>query len=328
MKERKTDHLRISVEEDIESGDGGFNLVRLRHRASPEISYDEIDTEARFLGKRLSFPLIFEAITGGTPEAGRINKALAKVAQRYGLGMGVGSQRAAIENPKLADTFRVRDVAPDILLIGNLGAVQLNFGYGLKECKAAVKMIDADALALHLNPLQEAVQPEGNTDFRGIIGKVNKMAAGLGTPVIAKEVGCGLDYDTAKRLKVAAYDSGGLGGTSWSLVESFRNQSFMGEVGVLYSNWGIPTTKSVAELSALRKPLIASGGIRTGLDGAKCIALGADVAGVALPVLRAYYAGGEKAVDRFAERFIAEFKTAMFLTGSKKVSHLKGKVRP
>ncbi|MFH0863342.1 MAG: type 2 isopentenyl-diphosphate Delta-isomerase [Candidatus Altiarchaeota archaeon] len=327
MKARKTDHLRISAKEDVEAGDSGLGRIRLQHKASPQMRFADVDTTVRFLGKDMAFPLIFEAITGGTPEAGKINRTLAKVAQKHGLGMGVGSQRAAIEDPKLASTYQVRELAPDILLLGNLGAVQLNYGYGLEECKAAVEMLQADALALHLNPLQEAVQPEGDTDFRGIIGKINKAAAGMRTPVIAKEVGCGLDYDTAKALKVAAYDCGGLGGTSWSLVESYRNPSLMGEVGALYSDWGIPTAEAVAELSRLKKPLIASGGVRTGLDGAKCVALGANVVGVALPVLRAYYSGGQKAVDRFAERFIAEFKTAMFLTGSSKVSDLTGRVR-
>ena len=326
MRKRKQDHLRICVKECVETGETGFDYVRLSHRACPEIDLADVDTEVRLLGKKLEFPLIFEAITGGTSEAARINRTLARVAQDYGLGMGVGSQRAAVENPNLAKTYAVRDVAPDMLLIGNLGAVQLNYGYGLSECRKAVEMIDADALALHLNPLQEAVQPEGNTNFKGIISKINQVAGGLDVPVIAKEVGCGIDVGTARKLKVAAYDVGGLGGTSWSLVESFRNGGTMGEVGVTYANWGIPTVECVLSLSKLGKPVIASGGIRDGLDAAKAVALGADAVGVALPLLRAYYSGGEKGVRHYVDRFVAEFKCAMYLTGSLKVKGLRGRV--
>ncbi|MBD3388060.1 MAG: type 2 isopentenyl-diphosphate Delta-isomerase [Candidatus Altiarchaeales archaeon] len=327
VKGRKKDHLRICMEEDVEAGYAGFDLVRLDHRASPEISLSEVKTSTRFLGKRLDFPLIFEAITGGTGEARKVNKALARVAQEYGLGMGVGSQRAALENPRLATTYKVRDAAPDILLIGNLGAVQLNCGYGLEDCRKAVEMIDADALALHLNPLQEVIQPEGDTDFRGLTGKINAVASKMDVPVIVKEVGSGLDLKTARKLKVAALDCGGLGGTSWSLVESHRTNGKMKSVGVTYADWGTPTAESIAELSRVKKPLIASGGVRNGLDAAKCIALGADVVGAALPVLRAYGSGGEKAVREYVELFIAEFRTAMFLTGSKNVKKLKGKAR-
>ncbi len=323
MKSRKTDHLRICVEEDVEAGDPGFELIRLRSLSSPEADLDSVDTSTEFLGKKLDFPLIFEAITGGTPEAGEINKGLASVAQEYGVGMGVGSQRAAIEDSSLEDTFKVRDVAPDILLIGNLGAVQLNNGYGLEECEKAVEMIDADALALHFNALQEAVQPEGDTNFKGTVAAVNKIAGKLKASVIAKEVGCGLDYDTASRLKVDAYDCGGSGGTSWSLVESYRSE-LMKDVGVTYASWGLSTVESVMELAKLGKPLIASGGVRTGLDAAKCIALGADVVGVALPVLRAYVSG-EDTLKKYLDRFIREFRAAMYLTGSGTLKDLKGK---
>ena len=326
MIKRKNEHLRICIEEDVESQDPGFTSLRLKSLACPEINLEDVDTNVTFLGKKLKFPLIFEAITGGTAEAGEINKCLAKVAQDYGLGLGVGSQRAGLEDEKVTKTFMVRDVAPDILLIGNLGAVQLNYGYGLKECQKAVEMIGADALALHLNALQEAVQPEGDTKFRGIIDKINKIASTLKTPVIVKEVGHGLDYATAKKLKVTAYDCAGAGGTSWSIVESYRNIGPMGGVGVTFSRSGIPTAKCISELSKLKKPIIGSGGIRSGLDAAKAIALGADVVGVALPLLRAYDKGGEDAVKEYVDKFIAEFRTAMYITGSKKVRELRGKV--
>jgi len=326
MDERKRDHLRICANERVEAGSTGFSAIRLSHKTSPEIRLDDVDTRTKLLGKRLALPLIFEAMTGGTEEALRINRTLAKVAQKKGVGMGVGSQRAAIENPLLEETYSVRDVAPDILLIGNLGAVQLNRGYGLAECERAVEMIGADALALHFNALQEAVQPEGDTDFRGLIAKVNKVAGKLSVPVVAKEVGCGIDYATAKRLKVAAFDVAGSGGTSWSLVESYRNSGDMGAVGVTYAEWGIPTADAVRSLSKLKTPIIASGGIRTGLDAAKAVALGAEAAGVALPILRAYYAGGEKAVGEWVDRFEAEYRTAVYVTGAKNNRGLRGKV--
>jgi isopentenyl-diphosphate Delta-isomerase len=325
MKKRKQDHLRICSEEDVEAGDAGFNLIRLNHRASPEIDLADISTEVSFLGKKLAVPLIFEAITGGTPESSKVNRTLAKIAQDYSLGMGVGSQRAAIENPRLESTYVVRDVAADILLIANLGAVQLNYGYGIRECRKAVDMIGADALALHLNPLQEVIQPEGNTNFTGIIEKINKIASELDAPLIVKEVGCGIDLETAKKLKVAAIDVAGMGGTSWSLVESYRNHDTMGSVGVTYSTWGTPTVECLLNLSKTKTPIIASGGIRNGLDAAKAVALGADVAGVALPLLRAYSNGGEKAVRNYVERFIAEFRTAMYLTGCRTVRQLQNR---
>ncbi len=326
MDGRKRDHLRICASERVEAGSTGFSGVRLAHMASPEISLDDVDTRTKLLGKRLALPLIFEAMTGGTEEAGRINKALARVAQKRGVGMGVGSQRAAIEDPSLEDTYRVRDVAPDILLIGNLGAVQLNRGYGLAECERAVEMIGADALALHFNALQEAVQPGGDTDFRRLVAKVNRVAGRLSVPVVAKEVGSGIDLATAKRLKVAAYDVAGSGGTSWSLVESYRNAGAMGAVGVAYADWGIPTADAVRALSKLKAPVIASGGIRTGLDAAKAVALGAEAAGVALPVLRAYYAGGERAVEEWVDRFEAEYRTAVYVTGAKNNRGLRGRL--
>ncbi|MBU0762352.1 MAG: type 2 isopentenyl-diphosphate Delta-isomerase [Candidatus Altiarchaeota archaeon] len=322
---RKTDHLRICAGELVESGDPGFDAYKLKTKSLPDVSLNEVDTTTTFLGKRLDFPLVIEAITGGTSEARKINKTLAAVAQEYGLGLGVGSQRPAIKDNKLAKTYQVRDVAEDILLIGNLGAVQLNYGFGLEECKAAVDMIDADALALHLNPLQEAAQPEGDTNFMGLAGKINKIASKLKTPVIAKEVGMGLDLESARKLKVSAYDVGGWGGTSWSLVESFRNKDFR-RVGVTYSYTGTPTAECIRQLCRLDKPLIGSGGVRDGLDAVKAIALGADVVGVALPFLRCYYGGGEKAIRRYLDGLIREFKVGMFITGSKNLRQLGGRV--
>jgi len=324
MEERKSDHIRICLEKDVEAGSTGFERVRLTHKALPELNLDEINTEIEFLGKTLKSPVIIEGITGGTKEAKKINKDLAKISQEFGIGFGVGSQRIAIDDEAMESTFKVRDVAPDILLIANLGAVQLNHGYGLDECKRAIEMIDADALALHLNPLQEAIQPEGERNFSGLIEKVNEISSKLDKPVIAKEVGSGISGDIASQLKVDAIDVGGSGGTSWSLVEGYRANEE--EIGRTFAGWGIPTADCIREVSG-NVPVIGSGGIRSGLDGAKAIALGADCVGIALPILKAYSADGNKGASEFLNRFLTELRIAMFLTGSKAVKELRGKVR-
>lgn len=327
IKDRKLDHLKICTEENVESGKTGLEDISLVHKALPEVDYDKIDMGVEFLGKKLNYPIIFEAMTGGVSEASRINKDVASVAQEYGIGFGVGSQRAALEHPDLEDTFKVRDVAPDIFLVGNIGAVQLNYGYSVKECAKAVEMIGADALALHLNPLQEVVQIEGNKNFSGLTKKINEVAKKLGKPVIVKETGCGISYETASALKVAAFDVGGTGGTSWSLVESHRSEGLGKELGKTFSNWGIPTADSIREVTRIGTPVIASGGIRTGIDAAKALALGADCVGIALPILKSWTAGGKQGVTDYLDGFISELRIAMFLTGAKNVSYLKGRIR-
>jgi len=324
MKKRKLDHIRICLTKEVEAGSTGFEEVRLIHKALPEVDFDGISTNIEFLGKRLEFPVIIEGITGGTKDARKINRDLAKISQEFGIGFGVGSQRMAIEDSSLESTYKVRDVAPDILLIANLGAVQLNYGYGLKECQNAIDMIDADTLALHLNPLQEAIQPEGEKNFSGLIKKVNRISAGLDKPVIAKEVGSGISSDIASELKVDAIDIGGLGGTSWSLIEGYRDSK---EIGQTFSCWGIPTAGCITEVSGLNIPVIGSGGIRNGLDAAKAIALGADCVGIALPVLKVWSSRGKRGVREFLNRFFTELRIAMFLTGSETVNELRGKVR-
>lgn len=327
INNRKQDHLDVCVREDVEAGDSGFGRIRLKYEALPELDFDEIETAARFLGRRLKHPIIINGMTGGTKSSAKINRDIAEVAQEYGVGMGVGSQRAAIEDPKLEDTFRVKDSAPGLpLLVANLGAVQLNYGYGLEECMKAVKMIDADALALHINPLQEVVQKEGDKNFKGITGKINHIARSMKTPVIAKCVGDGITLATARRLKTDAIDISGVGGTSWSLVESYRSQGAHRQVGKEFASWGIPTAEAIRQVAMLKKPLIGSGGIRTGIDAAKAIALGADVVGVALPVLRAWAAGGRDGIRTYLDKFTLELKTAMFLTGSGNVKSLHGRV--
>lgn len=327
MNKRKLDHLKICMEKDVESGSTGFERIQLQHKALPEINFDEIKTEIKFLGKKLNFPIIIEGITGGTSKAIRLNKDLARISQEFGIGFGVGSQRMAIENQELANTYYVRDVAPDIFLIANLGAVQLNYGYSLRECKKALNMIKADALALHINPVQEVIQPEGNKNFSNLILKINRISKGLKKPLIAKCVGSGISYETARKLKVSAIDTGGAGGISWSLIEGYRGDKKTKDIGVTFSGWGIPTSESIRDVSRLGIPLIASGGIRSGLDAAKAIALGADCVGIALPILRAWSINRKSGVREFLDQFITELRISMFLTGSENPKELRGKIR-
>jgi len=324
---RKLEHLRICIEKDVETRKAGFENFKLIHKILPENDFNEIDTKINFLGKKLDYPIIIEGMTGGVPAAKKINRELAGIAEEFKIGFGVGSQRAAIDDVTLAETYYVRDVAPDILLISNLGAVQLNYGYGAPECKKAVEMIKADAIALHLNPLQECVQDEGNRNFSNLIEKINKVSDELkrdNIPVIAKGISTGISQDIAKRLNVAAIDTGGVGGTSWAKIEGYRENGNP-KIGELFSDWGIPTAECVAGLSGIKKPVIASGGVRTGIEAAKSIALGADCVGMALPFLRAGVSGGKDGVRKFLNNFIRELKIAMFLTGSKRVGDLKGK---
>ncbi len=326
IEKRKADHLRICIERKVEAGSTGLENYRLIHRSLPEIDFDRIDTSTKFLRKSFKMPFIIEALTGGSEEAELINRDLARIAQEYGVGFGVGSQRAAIENPDLEETFQVRDVAPDVFLIANLGAVQLNYGYGIDECEQAIEMIDADALALHVNPLQEAIQPEGNRNFTGLVRKINSIAVKLKKPLIVKGVGSGLTLKDARKLKVSAFDTGGVGGTSWSIVEGCRLGKEARTVSESFAGWGIPTAECIVNLSKLNKPLIASGGIRSGVDIAKSLALGADVAGAALPLLREHHRGGRKGAILYLDKLLAELRISMFLAGSSKIKQLDGKI--
>ena len=327
---RKSEHLRISLEEDVRfrSLTTGLEKYRFVHRALPEISRDEIELATTLLGKELRAPLLISSMTGGTEEAAEINRNLARAAQAYGLGMGVGSQRAALEEPSLAYTYRVRDVAPDILLLANLGAVQLNYGYGIVECRRAVEMIGADALILHLNPLQEALQPEGNTDFAGLLAKIEALCRSLEVPVVVKEVGWGISEEVARLLAeagVAAIDVAGAGGTSWSEVEMRRAGSESARrIAESFADWGIPTAESVqmARRGAPRTTIIASGGIRTGVDVAKAIALGADAAGMASPLLKPATVSAEAVGERIRE-VLEELRTAMFCVGARSIQELR-----
>ncbi|WXG45501.1 MAG: type 2 isopentenyl-diphosphate Delta-isomerase [Candidatus Atabeyarchaeum deiterrae] len=333
--ERKLDHIRICLTKDVQAlqKKTGFQDVELIHNAIPEIDMSEVKTETELFDRKLAFPLIIAGMTGGHPTTKRINETLARVAQETGIGMGVGSQRAAIEDASLVETFSVvRKVAPDILVIGNLGAPQLSRGYGVREAKKAVEMIDADALAIHLNPLQEAVQPEGETSTKQTFKKIADIADQLEVPVITKETGCGIAYEQALRfaeINVKGVDVGGAGGTSWPAVEAYRqlgkgtNNCDAIPLGFTFRDWGISTAASIVEVSTVEGlKTIATGGVRNGIDVAKAIALGADVAGVALPFLKPAYMGDEETLRAMVLRIAKELRTVMYLTESRNTDAL------
>lgn len=327
---RKADHLRICLESDVQFNNttNGLDRYRFSHCCLPEINRSEIDTTITFLGKQLGAPLLISSMTGGTEQAKIINSRLAKVAQHYKIAMGVGSERVAVENPKVADTFAVRSLAPDIFLFANLGAVQLNYNYGIDQCQQAIDILQADALILHLNPLQECIQTEGDTNFRGIIDKISKLCYILPVPVIAKEVGNGISREMAQKLidaGVAAIDVAGAGGTSWARIEGERaTDARQRRLGNTFANWGLPTAECITAIRDLNSeiPLIASGGLRNGLDVAKAIALGADLGGLAWPFLQAA-AESESALNLLVDILIAEITTVLFCTGNANLSELK-----
>lgn len=321
---RKADHIRINLEEDVafRKVTTGLENYFFLHQAAPELDLDEVDTSARLFGKRLGTPLLISSMTGGTEKARAINRTLATGAREVGMAMGLGSQRAAIEDESLADTYHVREVAPDILLFANLGAVQLNYGYGVDECRRAVEMVGADALILHFNALQEAVQPEGDGNFAGLLHRIEEVCGRLEVPVIAKEVGWGFAEETARQLAeagVAAIDVAGSGGTSWSQVEMHRAPTARhARVAGAFIDWGIPTAVSVqlCRRGAPELPIFASGGIKSGIDIAKCIALGARLGGIAGDFLRAADEAGVEGVVELAGAITDELQVAMFCSGA------------
>ncbi len=327
---RKADHIRICLEEDVQFQEtkNGLEPYRFNHCCLPELDRNEIDLTTTFLGKKLGAPLLISCMTGGTEVAGRINFRLAEVAQHYKIAMGVGSQRVALEKPEVAGTFAVRSRAPDILLFANLGAVQLNYDYGVDECLRVVELLEADALVLHLNPLQECIQPKGDTNFRSLLEKIAQLCQKLPVPVVAKEVGNGISAAMAQKLiaaGVAAIDVAGAGGTSWAKVESERAENpQQRRLGMTFANWGLPTAECITSIRAVATdfPLIASGGLRHGVDVAKAIALGADIAGMAWPFLQAA-AESEAALQAMAEALIAEITTVLFCTGNATLHQLK-----
>lgn len=331
INDRKVQHIRV-INQDAATDRRKFYFddIRLRHRALPEVNLDEVDTSTTFLGKKLSFPLLISCMTGGDHAlVRRINRHLAEAAEQCGVAMGVGSQRVMFQSPQARASFALRTFAPTALLFGNLGAVQLNHGFGLEECRAAVAVLDADALVLHLNPLQEAVQPEGDTVFRGLAAKIGAIARALDRPVILKEVGAGISVEDVKLVRrhgLRIIDVAGSGGTSWSRIEHHRQRGAgRNNLGLLFQDWGLPTPQALWELRGFRPALdlIASGGIRSGLDMAKAMVLGASLCGLAAPFLKPAMHSTAAVVQTIRELH-HEFRTAMFLLGKHRVDQLQG----
>lgn len=326
---RKSDHIRINLQEDVRSGlSTGLENYHFIHQALPELNLGEVDLHVDIFNHRLNAPILISSMTGGTSQAKSINQSLAVAAQTLNIAMGIGSQRAAIDDPDLASTFQVRKYAPDILLFANLGAVQLNCGYSIEQCQRAVDMIEADALCLHLNPLQEAVQPDGETHFKGLLKKIEAVCKNLAVPVIVKEVGWGISEPCAKLLAeagVSAIDVAGAGGTSWSQVEMHRaNDESQHHLAAAFWDWGIPTSESIGYVrrAAPSMKIIASGGLRTGIDIAKCIALGATLGGMANPFLKTAILSVDATIQTIQE-ISHEIQVCMFAGGIANIQQLQ-----
>ena len=335
VKDRKIEHINIVKKGGVEYEEtsGWFEYVHLIHQALPEIDLQDVDTSVNFLGFKLQAPLIIDSMTGGSEETKEINKNLAALAHELGIGMGVGSQRAAIEDPSLADTYSVvREIAPDIFVIGNIGAAQL-LAYDLDKIKRAIEMIKANALAIHLNPLQEAIQPEGEPKFRGVLQKLVEVSKSINVPIIVKEVGSGISKEVAINLKLAgvsAINVAGAGGTSWAKIEGVRAKKAKKmenySLAEIFGEWGIPTAASIIEVRSVTDlPLVASGGMKNGLELAKAITLGADVGAMAGTVLKELLKNGYEKAKEMLLNTVNEYKLALFLTGSKNASELKKK---
>lgn len=330
---RKAEHLRINLDRDVSAKgvDAGFDGYRFEHRALPEIDLKDVDPSISLFGRTLAAPLLISCMTGGTKDARRINRRLARVAQECGFAMGLGSGRALIESPEAIGTFDVRSRAPDVVLFANLGAVQLNKGYGFDECRRLVELLRADALVLHVNPLQEALQPEGDTCFNGLLAQIARLCDRSEFPIVVKEVGWGIAARDVRSLfdaGVAAVDVAGAGGTSWSEVERYRiAEPWRARVAGAFAGWGIPTAQALIEARAAvpEATLIASGGIRPGLDVVKALALGADMVGIAGPFLRAANASLDTARE-FGTELVETLRIAMFCAGARSPRELRGTI--
>jgi isopentenyl-diphosphate delta-isomerase len=323
-RDRKAEHIDLALDRGMQFEARYFDRWSFTHEALPEIDFADIDLSCEFLGKPMRAPLLISCMTGGTETANAINLHLAAGAEQRGIAVGVGSQRKAIEDPTQTASFQVREVAPSVPLLANLGAVQLNYGFGLDECRRAVEMIGADALVLHLNPLQEAIQPEGQLDFSGLLPKIAAVARGLAVPVAAKEVGSGLSAATGRRLLeagVTILDTAGVGGTSWARIEASRAGDL--PLGELFAGWGIPTPESIRQLATLPgATVIGSGGVRNGLDIAKALALGADLVGLAYPFLEAATVSPQRVAQRI-DALVHELKICMFCLGARTLDELR-----
>ena len=323
-RDRKAEHIQLALESRMQASACHFSEYAFENSALPEIDFAEIEIGTEFLGKPLAAPLLISSMTGGTELATRINRNLAEAAKRCRVALGIGSQRRALEDPSLEASFQVASRATGIPLLANLGAVQLNYGFGLKECEAAVAMIQADGLVLHLNPLQEAIQPEGQTNFKDLLGKIEAITRRLSVPVIVKEVGAGISAATAQQLKqhgVHIIDTAGASGTSWARIEAQRAEQT--SLGKLFGDWGIPTPESIRQVSSVADvTVIGSGGIRSGLDAAKAVALGAHLVGIAQPFLKAAMDSAERVVEQI-EQTVHELKISMFCAGCRTLNDLR-----
>ncbi len=329
LPQRKSDHLRITLDEDVQSrAEHGLDAYQFEHNALPEIALADVDLATSFLGHPLKAPLLISSMTGGAADTAQVNQHLAETAQELGLAMGVGSQRAMLEFPEMAYTFQVRKYAPDILLFSNIGAVQFNYGLSTDQCRHLVDSIQANALILHLNPLQEALQPEGDTNFKDLLPKIEHLCRQLEVPVIAKEVGTGISLAAANRLidaGVTAIDVAGTGGTSWALVEMYRvKYPSRQHIAAQFADWGHTTAGCLRSIRAAypELPLIASGGIRHGIHAAKAIGLGADMVGMTTPFLRPAMESTEACISA-SEEIIETMRIASFLIGAKTFQEIK-----
>jgi isopentenyl-diphosphate Delta-isomerase len=326
IRKRKADHLALCATDEVAFRERTTLLecVELVHDSLPELSMDELDISVTMFGKKLRAPILIAAMTGGTDAAGAVNHTLAKIADRRGYAFGLGSQRAMQREPATAWTYEVRKVAPSTVILGNVGVIQAR-DQRTESIQKLVNDIGADALCIHMNPAQEVVQPEGDRDFRGGLETFARLKRELSLPIIAKETGNGISPRTAHRLRevgVGTVDVSGAGGTSWIGVETLRAEGNAKELGLQLWDWGVPTAASVVFARQAGHDVIATGGIRSGLDIARAIALGAKIGGIARPVLQAFNAGGEAGAEQFLERVENELKTVMLLTGSRTLSHL------
>ena len=319
ITQRKQDHIQALTQDPaIERGQAGFDAIRLTHRALPELNYHEVDTRTTFLNKPLSFPFLISSMTGGGADnLHTINHHLAEAAEACQVAMAVGSQRSMIEDPSAEKSFQLRQLAPSIPLIANLGAVQLNEGYGIEQARRAIDVLEADALYLHLNPLQEVIQPEGDTNFANLLPKIEKLVSKSPVPIILKEVGCGLSAQDIQRgidIGIKWFDVAGRGGTSWSRIESHRSGNGLGE---LFQDWGLTTPESLRQAHPFHEQaqFIASGGIRNGIDMVKSVIMGSSVCGVAAPLLAPAQESTQTVMDTI-EHFKAAYQTAQFLLGA------------
>jgi isopentenyl-diphosphate delta-isomerase len=330
IAKRKKDHLKIALSDDAQKGRTGLEEYHFVHNALPEMNFDDITTGTRFLRKEVSYPFFISCMTGGVVGGQRLNKNLAKAAQKKGVAMGVGSQRVAVEHPELRKLFEVRKYAKTVPVMANVGLVQLNYGFGVRQIRDIVEMVDADALVFHVNPIQEVIQPEGDRNFANLLPKLSKIIEKVGVPIIVKEVGFGLSEDVVRRLYkigVRIFDTAGWGGTNWAYVEGERRGAYEG-LGELFSDWGVSTADSLLSVARIKKgkkgrmTILGSGGIRNGVEVAKVLALGADMAGIATPFAKAALVSSES-VEKLIDRLGYELRVAMFGVGAKNIKQLQ-----